>query len=153
MLLNRVILPILAISFLAAVPSLPSAAQTPPAYYCGGGYGPGVMGFLTPEQRMMHFAEVQDATAQMSFNDMRDYRLAFRSKVMAMSGAERQRFVDDLAAKWNALPADRKQKIEDEFTAYRGPMGAGMGRGRGMGRGMGPGMGQGMGMGPGGCWW
>jgi hypothetical protein len=95
---------------------------------------------------MMHFAEVQDATAQMSFNDMRDYRLSLRSKVMAMNAAERQGFADDLSAKWNAQSADQKLKIQQDFTAYHGngPMGYGMGPGRGMG--MGPGMG-------GGCWW
>jgi hypothetical protein len=43
----RFVLPALAVSLLAAAPAVPSAAQTPPASYCGAGYGNGVMGFLT----------------------------------------------------------------------------------------------------------
>jgi hypothetical protein len=121
--------------------SVSAMAQSAPPY-CGAGYGNGVMGFLTPEQRMMHFAEVQKATAEMSFNDVRTYRWDFRNKVMAMSAAERKKFADELLAKWNALPADQRSKIEQDFTAYRGSgrWGRGMGMGRSMGRGRG-------------CWW
>ncbi len=138
------LLPAMAVACLLSATSQPAMAQPAPAQpYCGAGYGNGVMGFLTPEQRMMHFAEVQKATAAMSFNDMRSYRWDFRNKVMAMSAAERKKFAGDLAVKWNALPADQKAKIQQDFTAYRGNgrWGGGMGRGRGMGRGMG------------GCWW
>jgi len=141
----RFLLPLVAVAFL----SVPSPAQpNPPTQpFCGAGYGNGIMGFLTPEQRMMHFSEVQKATAEMSFNDMRDYRRNFRNKVMAMSAAERKKFADDLSAKWNALPAAEKTKIQQDFTAYRG-------NGRwGMGPGIGRGMGMGRGMGRGGCWW
>jgi hypothetical protein len=136
----------------------PAAAQTAPATQpgtattqpgpCGPGYGNGIMGFLTTEQRLMHFAEVQKATADMSFNDARAYRQSLRSKVMAMSAAERQKFAADLSAKWSALTAAQQQKVRDDFAAYRGGH---MGMGRGMGQGQG--MGRGMGMGRGGCWW
>lgn len=144
--LYRSLLPALAAAFLLIGSSQPTVAQPAPAApTCGAGYGNGVMGFLTPEQRMMHFSEVQKATANMSFSDMRDYRWNFRNKVMAMSAAERKKFADDLAAKWNALTADEKTKIQQDFTAYRGTgrWGGGMGMGRGMGRGRGMG----------GCWW
>lgn len=135
-----------------SAPAPNASAQAAPAQpMCGPGFGNGMMGFLTPEQRMMHFADMQKATADMSFNDMRSYRWNFRDKVMAMSAAERKKFADELTVKWNALSADEKNKIQQEFSAYRGT-----GRwGPGMGRGMGPGMGRGMGMGRGrnGCWW
>ncbi len=139
----RVLLPVIAAAFLSTIPQ-PAMAQPAPQPYCGAGYGNGVMGFLTPEQRMMHFAEVQKATAAMSFNDMRAYRWDLRNKVMAMSAAERKKFADDLSAKWTALSPDERSKIQQDFAAFRGS-------GRGMGRGMGHGMGRGMGMG--GCWW
>jgi len=127
--------------FLAAAFVAPAPAQP----YCGAGYGNGIMGFLTPEQRVMHFGEVQRATAGMSFDDMRRYRLDLRSKVMAMTAAERRKFADDLFVKWNAMSTDEKVKLQHDFIAYRGSgrWGAGIGMGRGMG------MGQGMS----GCWW
>lgn len=131
----------------AAAQSAPAAQPAPAAAMpgpCGAGYGNGVMGFLTPDQRMMHFTEVQKATAGMSFDDARSYRLSLRSKVMAMSAAERQKFAADLSGKWNALTPAEQQKARDDFAAYRGGR---MGMGRGMGKG------RGMGMGRGGCWW
>jgi hypothetical protein len=144
---TRLALPAVAAAFLGLF-AQPAIAQPAPAQpYCGAGYGNGIMGFLTAEQRMMHFAEMRKATAEMSFNDMRQYRLNLHNKVMAMSAAERKKFADDLSAKWDALSSDERGKIQQDFTAYRGTgrWGPGMGMGRGMGRGMG--------MGRGGCWW
>ena len=92
------LVPAMAVAFLLCASSQSVMAQ-PAQPYCGAGYGNGVMGFLTPEQRMMHFTEVQKATADMSFNDMRAYRWDFRNKVMAMNTAERKKFADDLAVK------------------------------------------------------
>jgi hypothetical protein len=141
----RFFVPALAALFVFTAAPGPIAAQAGPAQpYCGTGYGNGVMGFLTPDQRMMHFAEVQKATANMSFDDMRNYRLNLRSKVMAMNAAERKNYADDLSTKWNALSADQRAQIQQDFMAYRGS--GRWGRGMGMGRGMGHGMG-------GGCWW
>jgi hypothetical protein len=107
--------------------------------YCGAGYGPGVMGFLTPEQRMMHFSEVQNATAGKDSDAIWAYRSGLRSKVMAMSQDERRKFADTLSVHWTALSPEEKAKIQQDFFAYRGP-----GRGTGMGRGRGRGAG---------CWW
>jgi hypothetical protein len=137
----RFLLPVAAAAFLGVCSPAQPAPTAPPPPYCGAGYGNGVINFLTPEQRMMHFAEVQKATAEMSFNDARAYRWTFRDKVMAMSAAERRTFADDLAAKWNKLSAEEKTKVQQEFMTYRGS-------GRwGMGKGMGHRMGRG------GCWW
>lgn len=140
---DRFLLPLVAVAFI----SVPSVAQPAPTSQplCGPSYGTGVMGFLTPEQRMMHFAEVQKAMANMSFNDMRVYRGDLRNKVMAMNGAERKKFADDLTVKWNVLPAEQHEKIQRDFTAYRGS--GQWDRGMRMGRGAGRGMGRG------GCWW
>ena len=133
------LLPAMAVAFFLSAPSQPAVAQPAPAQpYCGAGYGNGVMGFLTPEQRMMHFAEVQKAVAEMSFNDMRSYRSAFRDKVMAMTAAERKKFADDLTVKWNALPSEQKEKLRQDF--------------RGNGR-WGGAMGMRQGRSMGGCWW
>jgi hypothetical protein len=145
----RIVVPALVASLLAATSFAPSMAQTAPSQtqpYCGPGWGGSPMNFLTSEQRMMHFAEVQKATAGMSFDQMRDYRLSMRSKVMAMTAAERQQYAAALSAKWNALSAGEKVKIQQQFTSFRN----GRPMGRGMGRGMGGGMGRGMG---GDCWW
>lgn len=139
---TRVAIPVLVASLFGIASLAPAMAQTTPAQsqpYCGRGGSP--MSFLTPDQRTMHFAEVQKATAGMSFDQMRDYRLSMRSKVMAMTADERQKYAADLSAKWNALSADEKVKIQQQFIAFRDQRP--MGRGRGMGRGMGGG----------GCWW
>jgi hypothetical protein len=136
------LLPAMAVAFLLSASSQPAVAQPAPAQpYCGAGYGNGVMGFLTPEQRMMHFAEVQKAVAEMSFNDMRSYRSEFRNKVMAMTAAERKKFANDLTVKWNALPSEQKAKLRQDFTAYRGNGRWGGAMGMRQGRSMG------------GCWW
>ncbi|MBU6298432.1 MAG: hypothetical protein KGJ79_05795 [Alphaproteobacteria bacterium] len=141
MFLTRMILPVAAASFLATAsfaasdqPVAPPAQVPCPAY--GAGYWGGPMGFLTPEERMMHFADIQKATAGMSFDQMRAYRMAERNKVMAMSPAERQKYAADLKAKWDALPTDQKSQMRQQmvsFRANRPMMGGGMGRG-GMGR-------------------
>ncbi len=149
MFLTRIILPVIAASLMATAsfaatdqPATPPA--TCPAY--GGGFGGGPMNFLSPEERMMHFAEVQKATAGMSFDQMRTYRMTERNKVMAMAPAERQKYAADLKAKWEALPADQQSQVRQQMATFRAnrPM---MGGGRGMG---GMGMGHG-GMGRGGC--
>jgi len=110
----------MALALLLSAPSQFVLAQpTPTSPYCGSGYGNGVMGVLAPEQRMVLFAEVQEATAQLSPNDMRSYRSELRDKVMAMTDGERQTFTADLSAKWKALPPDKKSKLQQDFTAYR----------------------------------
>ncbi|MDE1938221.1 MAG: hypothetical protein KGI68_04300 [Alphaproteobacteria bacterium] len=141
MFLTRMILPVVAASFLAtmsfAAGDQPAPAQGPcPAY--GAGFGGGPMGFLTPEERMMHFADVQKAAAGMSVDQMRAYRMAERNKVMGMSPAERQKFASDLKAKWDALSADQKSQLQQQMASFRAnrPMMGGRGMGHG-GRGRG----------------
>jgi hypothetical protein len=125
---------------IAVSAAVPSATAQPEQPYCGDGYGNGVMGFLTPDQRMMHFDEVQKAVANLSPNDMRTYRSQLHDTGMALMPLDRKRFADDLTAKWNALPPEQKAKIRQTFTTYKndGRWGAmGMRQGKSMG----------------GCWW
>jgi Spy/CpxP family protein refolding chaperone len=147
--MSRFFMPALAASLLAAVALTPASAQTAPApssppVFCGG-MGGGMGSWLTPEQRLMHFSEMQKATANMSFSQMSDYRYTMHQKIWNMSPAERQRFADDLTAKWNALTPEQKSALQNRMAAcgYGRGMGHGWGRGRGMGGG-------GMGWGPGG---
>ncbi|GAA0545411.1 Spy/CpxP family protein refolding chaperone [Rhizomicrobium palustre] len=124
---------------LAAASFVFAAAQAQ-APYCGEDYGTGVMGSLSQEQRMMHYAEVQDAVANLSPNDMRSFRSDLRNHVKAMTPAERMHFAQDLTAKWKALAPQQRAKIQQSFTTYRndGRWGAlGMRQGKSMG----------------GCWW
>ena len=133
----HLLLSVLAAALFSA--ALPTAMAEQP--YCGVDYGTGVMGSLTPEQRMMHFAEVQQAVANLSPNDMRTYRSDLRSQVLAMMPAERMRFANDLTRKWKALPPAQKVKIQQAFITYRND---------GLWGGV-TGMRQGQSMG--GCWW
>ena len=130
----HLLLPVLAAALFSA--ALPTAMAEQP--YCGIGYGTGVMGSLTPEQRMMHFAEVQDAVANLSPNDMRSYRSALHNQVMAMMPAERMRFANNLTRMWKALPPAQRAKIQQAFIAYRNDgLWGGLRQGKSMG----------------GCWW
>jgi hypothetical protein len=116
MLLSRVILPALAASFLATASF---AADTPPAPPPHGDHDGGFMHFLTPDQRMMLFAETHKDAAGMTDDQRHARREAQRAKFTAMSDAEKQKFAADLQAKWNALPADQKAKIQQDMATFR----------------------------------
>jgi hypothetical protein len=134
----HLLIPAIAVAFFFRA-ALPTAMAAQP--YCGVDYGTGVMGSLTQEQRMMHFAEVQQAVANLSPNDMRTYRSDLHNQVLAMMPAERMRFAEDLSRKWKALPPAQRAKIQRAFVTYRndGLWGGdtGMRQGKSMG----------------GCWW
>src|SRR5262249_54435450 len=84
----------------------------------GGGRGH-FFSFLTPEERMMMFVEMRQATASMTDDQKHAYRQAQRDKFMAMSDADKQKFAADLQAKWNALPPDKQAEIKAQMDAYR----------------------------------
>lgn len=77
------------------------------------------MEFLTPNERLMLLAETRQSTADMSREQRRAYRQSERQKLQAMSGPDKQKFAAALDAKWNALPADRKAKIEAAADKFR----------------------------------
>jgi hypothetical protein len=109
------------------------AADTPLAPPTGmrAGIGPGqcrgVMRYLTPEERVMHWQEVQDAIGEMTVNKARAYRNKQCDKYTAMSPEEREKYAADLQAKWDALPEAEKIKLYHQALEFRG--GRGMGRG------------------------
>ncbi len=114
--LFRVILPALAASFLATAAF---AADAPPAPPPHGDHDGGFMHSLTPDQRMMLFAERQKDTAGMTDDQRHAYREAQRTKFKAMSDADKQKFAAGLQARWNALSADQKAKIQQDREAFR----------------------------------
>jgi len=113
--LSRLILPALAASFLATASFAADAPPAPPPHGDQGGF----MHFLTPDQRMMLFADTHKDTAGMTDEQRHARREAQRAKFMAMSDAEKQKFAADLQARWNALPADQKAKIQQDMAAFR----------------------------------
>ena len=116
MLLSRVILPALAASFLATASF---AADVPPGPPPHGDHDGGFMHSLTPDQHTMLFAEMQKDTAGMTDDQRHAYREAQHAKLKAMSDADKQKFAAGLQAKWDALSAGEKAKIQQDMAAFR----------------------------------
>jgi hypothetical protein len=115
------ILATLAVSLLASAAAVGDAlAQNQPApTEQNGGARPHLFGFLTPEERMMMFVQMHQATANMTDDQKQAYRQQQREKFIAMSDSDKQKFAADLQAKWNALPADKQAEIKSQVEAYR----------------------------------
>lgn len=99
---------------LAASPSpVPPQGDTN-GNYMGHSRGSGLSGFLSPEQRVIYMQEqgVRGMTA--------DQRQAWRKqevqKLAAMSQTDRDNLKTDLQKKWDALPQDRKTRIEQRLA-------------------------------------
>lgn len=117
----KMILATVALSLLASAAVVDGAiAQDQPAQSQdqGGGHHH-VFAFLTPEERMMMFVQMHEATANMSDDQKDAYRHSQRDKFMAMSDSDKQKFAADLQAKWNALPPDKQAEIKSQMEAYR----------------------------------
>jgi len=75
-------------------------------------HGGKLLSFLTPEQRI--------AFLMQAHQEAREQRRTFRreqfQKLAAMSESDRQKFKTDLQARWDALPADRKARIEQRMA-------------------------------------
>lgn len=108
----------LAAVFLAVC--VPASAQSGPPQGQWAGHGGGMMAFLTPEERMMLFTQMRDATANMTDDQRMAYRKSQRDKFMAMSDTDKQKLAADLKAKWDALPADQKAQIQQQMEQFRG---------------------------------
>jgi hypothetical protein len=74
------------------------------------GHG-GMHGMFTPEERMMLFADMFKATANMTDDQKHAFRHEQRDRIMAMSDADRAKFKADLDSRWNALSADQKAAL------------------------------------------
>lgn len=113
---------ILAAGLLAPLPlvaALPAASQTQgpamveprdgTAQHHGGGK---LLNFLTPEQRVAFRMQARQEAREQK----RTFRREQFQKLAAMSESDRQKLKTDLQARWDALPADRKARIEQRMT-------------------------------------
>ena len=92
----KTILATLAMSLLASTAVIGGAlAQNQPAQtqdQSGGGGRGHFFSFLTPEERMMMFVQMHQATASMTDDQKQAYRQQQREKFMAMSDTDKQKF-------------------------------------------------------------
>ena len=125
MLLSRVILPALAASFLATASFAADAPPIPPPH--GDQWG-GMMGFLTPEERMMLFTQTRGETVGMTDDQRHAFREQQHAKFAAMTEAEKQKLAAGLKAKWDALTPAQQDQIKQQMVEFhashsRGPGG------------------------------
>lgn len=117
--LSKIVFAALVASFLTSAAYGESASPTnPPTMGAEGGHGM-MHGMLTPEERMMMFADMSKATANMTDDQKHAYRHEQRDRIMAMSEADRSKFKSDLDARWNALTADQKADMTSKMQAFR----------------------------------
>jgi len=103
-----------------------SPPPSPPAMGAEAGHG-GMHGMFTREERMMLFADMFKATANMTDDQKHAFRHEQRDRIMAMSDADRAKLKADLDARWEALPADQKAEMSAKMEAFRSAHGAGGG--------------------------
>ncbi len=73
--------------------------------------------FSSPDQYMMYRVQMHEATRGMAHEQKRAYRKSEFQKMKAMTGAQRDAYLSDLQAKWNALPPERKAHIEQRMAS------------------------------------
>ncbi len=78
--------------------------------FMGQGRGSGLLGFLSPEQRVLFLQE--QGVRGMTVEQRRSWRQEERQKLAAMSQTDRDKLKSDLQKKWDALPQDQKSRIE-----------------------------------------
>jgi hypothetical protein len=83
-----------------------------------GGHPMALHGMFTREERMMLFADFFKATSEMNDDQRRAYRSQERSRIMAMSDADRANFKTDLDSRWSALSADQKAAMAVKMQAF-----------------------------------
>ncbi len=111
---------------LAATPGAVQAEQSPampgPEGGLGRHQGAGrLAGFLTREQRVAFMLQAREQTRDMSPDQRRAWRKDQISKLKNMSDSDRQKFRADLQARWDALPPDRKARIEQRLAQRNAP--------------------------------
>ena len=126
----KVIIPVFASLFLSAA-AFGADVPPPPAPGVGPGGCHGIMRILTPEERIVHFQEMQKDIGKMTIDQFRDWRKALCDKFAAMTPADRQKYADALDAKWKALPDAEKIDLYHKALDVHGKMGMGRGHGRG----------------------
>jgi hypothetical protein len=111
---------------LAATPGAVQAEQSPampgPDGNFGGRHGGGKLaGMLTPEQRAAFMLGAREQTRDMTPDQRRAWRKDQMQKLGNMSDADRQKFRADLQARWDALPPDRKARLQQRMAERSGP--------------------------------
>jgi hypothetical protein len=108
---------------LAATPGAVQATQRPTMPGPDGGrhHGGGKLaGLFSPEQRAAFMLQAREQTQGMTRDQKRAWRKDQVQKLRAMSETDRQKFKTDLQARWDALPADRKARIQQRMAERSG---------------------------------
>jgi len=110
----------LCVGLVAALAGAPALAQTPaPARnppgdangnFMGQGRGSGLLGFLSPEQRVVFLQE--QGVRGMTREQRQAWRQQERQKLTAMSQTDRDKLKSELQKKWDAMPEAQKSRIE-----------------------------------------
>jgi hypothetical protein len=74
---------------------------------------------LTPELQVIWRKEHQGEAEGKSLEEKKALRQKQMEKLAAMSESERTSLRDQLQAKWNALPAGKKKKLEQKISERR----------------------------------
>ena len=109
---------------MAATPGAVQAEQSPAMPGPDSGFarhGGKLASFLTPEQRAAFFLKAREETRDMSRDERRSWRKDQVQKLVAMPDADRQKLKAELQARWDALPADRKARLEQRLAERSGP--------------------------------
>lgn len=109
----------------AATPAVVQAQQSPampgPDVGFGRHHGGKLAAFLSPEQRAAFMLQAREETHDMSRDQRRAWRKDHIQKLASMSDTDKQKLKADLQARWDALPADRKARIEQRLAEHNGP--------------------------------
>lgn len=104
---------------LAVPPAAAQAAQAPATPGPDNGarhHGGRLARLLSPQQRVAFMLQAREETKGMSRDQKRTWRKEQFQKLSSMSDSDRQKFQSDLQARWDALPADRKARIEQRMA-------------------------------------
>ena len=110
---------------MAATPGAVQAEQSPTMPGPDG--GPATMAAASspacfqPEQRAAFMLQAREADPRHDPRPERAWRKDQIQKLTSMSDTDRQKFRADLQARWDALPADRKARIEQRLADRNGP--------------------------------
>lgn len=119
---------VLATGLLAPLPliaAFPAASQTPgqnqapamagPEHGAGRHHDGQRLNFLSPEQRFAFRIQ-----ARQEFREhMRAFRKERFQKLAAMTESDKQKLKADMQARWDALPSDRKARIQERMAHHR----------------------------------
>jgi hypothetical protein len=109
-------LPLVAATQGAAQAAQGPAMPGPDARHHGGP----LAGLLSPQQRVAFMIQAREQTKDMSRDQKRAWRKDQFQKLASMSESDRQKLRSDMQARWDALPADRKARIEQRMAERKG---------------------------------